>query len=141
MKRGLIPKSSSSQKRVHCDMDTEEDPTIDLDAIPEHHFPLGGDFFNIVSYFFNIVKIHLRHHQEDLVPTKKGMTLSPHLWQHLINETKYLDLSLIRKPFIIDDSLVFSTVLIDVAIHITLQRCFVKKGLFLSVYLIYMSFQ
>ncbi|GFT40783.1 hypothetical protein NPIL_645001, partial [Nephila pilipes] len=40
MKRALIPESSSSQNQMHCNTDTAEDPTFNLDAIPGHHFPL-----------------------------------------------------------------------------------------------------
>ncbi|GFU10412.1 hypothetical protein NPIL_697051 [Nephila pilipes] len=59
----------------------------DLDAILEHYFPLGGENCAAVSYFFNIVKIHLRQYKNNphghLFPTKKGVTLSPLLWQSL----------------------------------------------------------
>ncbi|GFT05407.1 hypothetical protein NPIL_174611 [Nephila pilipes] len=83
MKQGLIPESSTSPKRAHCNMDTEEDPTVDLNAIPKHYFPLGS--FNLCNcviflptperFIFVIIKNVAHRH---LFPTQK--VLAYHLF-------------------------------------------------------------
>ncbi|GFU57415.1 hypothetical protein NPIL_257641 [Nephila pilipes] len=76
-----------SSKRVCFNYDTKEDSSFSDDTVPLHHFHLGQDIYATVTYFANVVQIHLHQYRKDenncLFPSKRGMCMSPVLWQAL----------------------------------------------------------
>ncbi|GFT69856.1 hypothetical protein NPIL_257711, partial [Nephila pilipes] len=66
-----------SSKGVFFNYDTKEDSSFSDNAVPLHHFHLGQDIYAAVTYFANVVQIHLRQYRRDennrLFPTKRGM--------------------------------------------------------------------
>ncbi|GFT39663.1 hypothetical protein NPIL_539041 [Nephila pilipes] len=90
-----------SSKRVFFNYDTKEDSSFSDDAVPLHHFHLGQDIYAAVTYFANVVQIHLRQYRRDennrLFPTKRGML------QEMKRKSSSIDVSSERVCFNDDD--------------------------------------
>ncbi|GFS79424.1 PC4 domain-containing protein [Trichonephila clavipes] len=129
----------------YCE-DTKSDASFPDDGIPPHHFHLGQGVYVAVTYFSTSVQVHLRHYKRDgnnrLFPTKRGVCLSPMLWQSFVNEIEQISTSYsVEETILKKDSLMIPAVFIENIPNIILQRYFKKtdclpSGIFLRLELI-----
>ncbi|GFQ90484.1 PC4 domain-containing protein [Trichonephila clavata] len=132
MKRMANPPNMSA-KRVCFNNDAKLDSSFSDNAVPPHHFHLGQDIYAAVTYFATSVQVHLRQYGRDennrLYPTKKGVCMSPVLWQSLANRIELINVpsSSTEETYVLKDALMISTVFIEDVSHITCQRYFKQK--------------
>ncbi|GFQ82422.1 PC4 domain-containing protein [Trichonephila clavata] len=132
MKRMANPPNMSA-KRVCFNKDAKLDSSFSDSAIPPHHFHLGQDIYAAVTYFAFSMQVHLRQYGRDennrLYPAKKGVCMSPVLWQSLANRIELINVpsSSTEETYVLKDDLMISTVFIEDVSHITCQRYFKQK--------------
>ncbi|GFU02215.1 hypothetical protein NPIL_364391 [Nephila pilipes] len=70
-----------SSKRMCFNYDNKENSSFSDDAVPLHHFHLDQDIYAAVTYFANVVQIHLpqcrRNENNRLFPTKRDDMTNP----------------------------------------------------------------
>ncbi|GFT43771.1 hypothetical protein NPIL_642371 [Nephila pilipes] len=81
----MINPINPSSKRICFNDETKLDSSFPDDAVPPHHFHLGEDIFDAMTYFATAVKVHIRQYKRDennrLFPTKRGVCMSSVLLQ------------------------------------------------------------
>ncbi|GFV43137.1 hypothetical protein TNCV_2420401 [Trichonephila clavipes] len=94
MKR-MFNSNNGSNKRVYFSEDIKSDFSFPDDAVPPHHFHLGQDVYAAVTYL--ATSVQLRHYKRDgnnrMFPTKRGVCLSPMLWQSFVNQIEQINTS------------------------------------------------
>lgn len=123
--------SNISEKKVRFAEQTM-DNNVKSDLSP-HHFNLGGENLVKVSDYCGL-SIHIRKFWKNAggfyVPTKKGVTLTPFLWQSLANNMNSMDLHPSdEKPEILENCLMLSATKIGGTPHIVIQRYYQRKDL------------
>ncbi|GFR32083.1 PC4 domain-containing protein [Trichonephila clavata] len=132
MKRMANPPNMSA-KSVCFNKDAKLDSFFSDSAVPPHHFHLGQDIYAAVTYFASSVQVHLQQYGRDennqLYPTKKGVCMSPVLWQSLANRIELINVpsSSTEETYVLKGALMISTVFIEDVSHITCQRYFKQK--------------
>nr|DAC81378.1 TPA_asm: MOSUB [Parasteatoda house spider adintovirus] len=99
--------------------------------LPDHHYHLGGVNYVAVTFYVNRVLIHLREYltgeNNALIPTKKGITLTPSLWLSFVK--KFENESAMEAPvLILEDSLLIAKADLDIGPHVTFQKYFLRKN-------------
>lgn len=93
---------------------------------------LDRDVFVSVTDYNDAVRVHLRHFATDdggsLRPTRKGVTLTPFVWQSLAAEMDFIGLpSPTGEIAIVRNSLMLSSAYIDEQPYVVLQKFFQRK--------------
>lgn len=132
MKRSSNSNTNTSVKKIKFSEDTKEESSFLPDNVPQNVYHLGGNNYVVVSDFADVVRIHIRLYKPDssgrLNPTRKGITLSPTVWQAFCTD---LDSSWSEQELsnlkIIENSVMVSKERINEVKHFLVQRFFQKR--------------
>ncbi|GBM96641.1 hypothetical protein AVEN_161781-1, partial [Araneus ventricosus] len=101
---------------------------------PQHHYHLGEDNYAVVSDFRDVINVHIRKYKMDdngrILPTKKGISFSPFVWESMSKEIDRLPLpSDSEQVVVIRDTLFLSSAWVENVPHVSLQRFVTKKDI------------
>lgn len=133
MKRTADSSSRTTVKRVCSSEATMQNFSFNPENVPANMFHLGESNYVIVSDFSDVIRIHIRYYKPDfsgcLKPTRRGVTLTPSLWQAFSASMDLIPSSELEDMRIIENSLLLSTERINGVKYVSIQRFFQRRDL------------